>query len=367
MSKQALLLIHGMGSFTAPGVDDQGKTTRGSFGEEFLKASTESLQRYENHKTETLEKYVDIHEFNFDAWFQLMRDKMAERAESMTSRLDAIGNIYGATFATDLAGKLNSLERDFGKDEFFYTHWLDVLFYTTMLGAKVRVELGIRIAGLVEEYGPGRVHVMAHSLGTAVLHDTLHLIYRPESVPGDPIPDLHPTNHKLGSVWMVANVSRLINSFTALADPLTSVVKPGDEGCTNTFFNIRHKMDPFTWLSRFDPANNGSWIPESIYSTAYNQIVTDLVIDGNTHSFTQYLLDPKVAEVFLYQMTPFKVTLPEMDRIVDGYSRKSINGAYAALEGAFHNLSVKDSQSWRDFLQSAEVLQEVMDSIRNGL
>lgn len=367
MAEQALLLIHGMGKFTAPGVDGEGNPTRGSFGEEFIKASTESLQRYQNHKTDTLDKYVDIHEFNYDSWFEQMRMEMTDRAKSMTDRLNAVSTNYGATFATDLVSRLTALEADFGDDDFFHTHFLDVIFYTTMLGANVRVKAGEKIAELVQNYGQGNVHIMAHSLGTTVLHDTLHLLYRPEFDPNDEIPDLNLTNHKLGSLWMVANVSRLVNAVTDLANPLRSVVKPGDDGCANAFFNIRHEMDPFTWLSRFDPANNGSWISESLFGTAYSNIVTNLVVDANTHSFTQYLHDPKVAENFLFQMTPFDVTLEEMNSVSAEYNKKTVNGAFAALEEAFRGLTPKDFDSWQDFLEAWKALKNAIDRIKDSL
>jgi len=365
--KKALLLLHGMGNFTAPGVDNNGNATYGSFGKEFIKASTESLQRYKKYRTKTLQEYVDIHEFNYDTWFDEMRIEMADNAKSMKDRLNAVTGIYGVTFATDLVGRLTDFETNFKDDEFFYTHWLDVIFYATILGAKVRVDVGRKIAGLVELYGQGNVNIMAHSLGTAVLHDTLHLLYRAESDPNDEIPDLDLTNHKLGSIWMVANVSCLVNSVTHLANPLTSVVKPGDDGCTHSFFNIRHEMDPFTWLSRFDPINNGSWISEKMYASAYKNIVTDLVVDVNTHSFTQYLQDPKVAENFLYQMTPFKVTVKEMDKVNRKYSKRAITGAYAALEETFRDLNVKDLESWRELLEAGRILNTAVENITNSL
>ena len=348
MANQALLLIHGMGEFTKSTQSDDGNSVLGSFGHEFMEASTEALQRYENHETETLADHADISEFNYDNWFEEIRKEMANRAKGMQDRLGAIAGMYGVSFKTELAGKLTALEADFGDDDFFHTHFLDVIFYTTMLGAKIRVDAGEKIARLVEEYGQGNVHIVAHSLGTAVLHDTLHLLYRPESDPNDEIPDLHLTNHKLGSLWMFANVSRLVNAFTDLSDPMKSVVKPGDDGCTLSFFNIRHKLDPFTWLSRFDPRPNGSWISEKLYATAYNNIVTDLIVDGNTHSFSQYIQDPKVAEQFLYRMTPFNVTIDEMNKVSAAYAKKSINGAYAALEDAFRQMSLKDIDSLRE-------------------
>lgn len=362
--KKALLLLHGMGNFSPPGIDDDGKPTLGSFGDEFMKASTKALQRYKGYKTKTINQYIDIHEFNFDSWFDKMRQEMADRSKSMQERIDYVAGIYGVNFATDIVARLTNWEAEFGDDDFFHTHWLDVIFYTTMLGAKVRVDVAKKIAELIEDYGQGNVHIMAHSLGTAVLHDTLHLLYRPEHDPNDEIPDLHLTNHKIGSLWMISNVSRLVNSVTRLADPYKSVVKPGDDGCTNVFYNIRHRLDPFTWISCFNPENNGSWIPESLFYSAFNHIVTDLIVCANTHSFTQYLLDPKLAEQYLYRLTPFNVKIEELDRVANVYSQNSIAGAYAGLEEAFHELQFKELQSLRDFLDAGIALNAAITNIQ---
>lgn len=358
--KQAILLVHGMGTHTGP--TDQ---TSGSFHKEFVDATTESLQCYANHNSDKLENHIDIHEFNYDDWLNKMRTEMADNAKSMKDRLAAVSAAYGASVPLDLVGRLNGFENDFGEDSFFYTHWLDVIFYGTMLGAKIRVDAGLKVAELVQDYGAGNVHVVAHSLGTAVMHDTLHLLYRPAYDPNDAIPDLHLTNHKLGSVWMIANVSRLVNCVTRITDPLSSVVRPGDNGCANAFFNVRHELDPFTWLARFNPPNNGSWISEDLYNSAYNNIVTNLVVDGNTHSFTQYLQDPKVAECLFYQLLPeFKVDLQEMDKVSAEYSKKSINGAYASLEDSLRNIEVKDISTWREFLDAASTFKDAVDRVK---
>ncbi len=368
MKEQALLLIHGMGKNSPPGKDGQGKLTPGSFGKEFIDASTQALQYYPGHKADTLEKHVDIHEFNYDVWFDKMRMEMADRAKGMNDRLKAVTAIYGVSFAADLAGKLWSFEKDFGDDDFFHTHWLDVIFYSTMLGAKVRVDLAVKIAELLKNYGQSNVHIMAYSLGSVVLHDTLHLLYRPESDPENEIPDLHLTEHKLASIWMVSNVSRLINTLTRLSDPYTSIVKPGDNGCTNNFYNIRHELDPLTWLSCFNPDNDGSWVPETIYSTSYTNIVTNLVADGNTHDFMQYIQNPTVAvHLFSQLIHPFTATLQDMNMVAQKYSEKTINGAYAALKESFHGLDKKDITSWRQFFEAANALLTAAKGLKESL
>lgn len=363
MADKAILLVHGMG--THKGAQDGEK---GSFQKEFEEATSEILQKFNGHENDTLASHIDIHEYNYDDWFDEMRKIMSEKANSMTDRLNSVGETYGVTVPLDLAGKLLSFETKFANDDFFYTHWLDVIFYATMLGEKVRVNAGKKVAEMVKKYGPGNVHLVAHSLGTAVMHDTLHKLYRPESDPSDEIPDLSPVDNRLASIWMIANVSRLVDSVTQLANTYNSVVKPGNGGCTGSFTNIRHVLDPFTWLAQFDPSDNGKWVSHDVFSKFYENIATRLVVDGNTHSIKQYLQDPEVVRRMLPRFHPdFKPSLDEFDSIKEKYEEMSIQGAYAALEEHFRNLKKGDDFSWKDFLESAKELKEISDRIKEQL
>lgn len=357
--QKVVLLIHGMGNHTAPGT-----TSRGSFGKEFIDTCNLALERYPKHAGQGIESHVDIVEFNYNAWFDKVRTKMADKAKSVNERLTAIGAAYQVSFPLSFVGELSSLEQKYGDDKFFYTHWLDVIFYSTILGAKVRVDAGAAIAKLVRDYGAGNVHVVAHSLGTAVAHDTLALLYRPESDPEDKIPDLHPVNHKLASVWMIANVSRLLHSVNRVADPLHSVVRPGDAGCTALMNNVRHRLDPFTWISRFSPQNDGRWLLEPVYDAYYTPIVNDLVTSGNTHAITQYLDDPNVAEVLFAQLLKFKASSADLAAARAEYRAKSLQGAYAVLQQELSSLQIGEFQSWSDFLSAGEKLQNAIDLIR---
>jgi hypothetical protein len=348
--KQAILLVHGMGK-NSPPKDGQ----PGSFGQEFITTTTTLLQSFAAHKSETIADYLDIYEFNYDAWFDKMRTEMADRAKPMADRLSAIGGLHGIDFGSELVTRLTAWEAQFDGDDFFHTHWLDVIFYGTLLGAKVRVDAARHVDQLVQAYQRENVHIIAHSLGTAVIHDTLHLLYRPEADPKDEIADLSPTNERLASIWMFANVSRLVNTVTRLADTLSSVVKPGGDGCTDYFYNIRHKLDPFTMLARFDPQNNGTWIPGNIFATRYTPLVTELIVEVNTHSFPRYLQDPKVVWEFLPNLLgeDFEGTKVEFDAYAEKYAKGSLDGAYGALEDAFTGLTT-DITSWQPFLDAAK-------------
>lgn len=363
MKDKAILLFHGMGTHLGPSGGELG-----SFAKEFNTGVNGYLNLFENHSKDTIGSHVDIHEFNYSDWLDTVRKEMADKAKGMKDRLGAIGVAYDVSVPIDLAGKLVSFEAKFGGDDFFYTHWLDVIFYASMLGSAIRTKAGLKIAELVERYGPGNVHIIAHSLGTAVAHDTIDRLYRPEFDPNDGIPDLDPLANRLGSIWMFASVSGLVNSITKFSDPYKSIVKPGDDGCANSFVNVRHELDPFTWIAKFDPKNDGAWVDTSTFTNFYKEISTNLVVDGNTHSIVQYLQDPSVAEVLLYRfIKPLKVPVTEYDVVKNQYTQKTINGAYAALAESLKLLSRNDIATWNDFLDSAKALKDIAGKIKSDL
>ena len=155
-----VLLVHGMGSSTPP---DEASNTLGSFGTEFVEAANTALNRYPNNSDDDILDHVDIHEFNYNEFFDEIRTKMAEEA-TMKSRLDSVSGLAGGNFIEGLVGKLNAWESNFGENKFFYTHWLDVIFYSTFIGGKIRVDLASKINELVGEFGSRNIHIVAHSL-----------------------------------------------------------------------------------------------------------------------------------------------------------------------------------------------------------
>ena len=354
-----------MGSPEAPT-----ETHLGDFGTEFVTAANTALANHKTLAVADIQDHVDIVEFNYNEFFDQLRIEMQKNA-TMKSRLQAVEVLAGGSFAEGLVGKLLAWEGEFGSDDFFYTHWLDVIFYTTFIGGKVRVDLAKQINELVGEYGNQNVHIVAHSLGTAVLFDTLNLMYRPEHDPQDEIPDLSTQNDRLASIWMVANVSRLVNAVARLGDPLspTTTVKPGDGGCTTRFYNVRHKLDPFTFPARFDPDNDGDWISTSDYALRYRSLVTELVTDANTHSFAQYIEDPLVSSRLLKTLlrSKYKPTDTQRSNAGAAYTDKSIQGAFNRLKASLGNIDITDTGSIDELLAAAKALRAAIESIEEQL
>ncbi|MBR7800921.1 hypothetical protein [Undibacterium fentianense] len=356
--EQVVLLIHGMGSFAkAP---DQ---ALGKFGESFVTSINTSLKEFEKFKKKKITDYVDLVEFNYSVFFDEMRNKMAKNGQTIQTRLAAI---QGAGDISSLTATLIGLDKNFNSDSMFYTHWLDVIFYTTLIGNSIRVSLGKQIAQLVNEYGQDKVHVVAHSLGTAVLHDTLHLLYRPESDPENQFSNLDIGQHKLRSITMIANVSRILNHFNHLTSPYNSIVKPGSAGCTSSFFNVHHELDPFTWISRFSPPQNGTWVTEADYENCFSDIQTRIVVEPNTHSFTAYVSDPLVAAPLLYQLIEeFDPKQSEILAFKQRYANNAKGSVREITDSLFKDLDTSDIQHWTSWLNTAKAVQAAADLIEH--
>jgi hypothetical protein len=241
---------------------------------------------------------------------------------------------------------------------------LDVLFYLSEWGDKVRVDACQKIVEAVKLYGQGNVHIVAHSLGTAVVLDALHWLFRHESDPDQEYANLRKGDDRIDTLWMFANVSRLVNTFSGFPDPFHSVVNPSNnKGCLNNYYNIRHQLDPFTYLWKFRPDNDGRWVSEDEYFK-YLMIKTETLVDVNTHSFSQYVSDPEVAQEFFYRILPpgsFKVSVQEANTIRDLYKSKSLEGQAVKLKDAFKNIDT-EPDSWVEFvkvgLQFSEVIRD---------
>lgn len=355
-TKPVVVVVHGMGSH-GPGV----------FRDEFQKAVNVSLNRYKGFKTKKIQNLVDIEEINFDGFFNDVRTEMAKNSLPIANRLSNIGSISSLSWGPELVLKLASIEATFGDDEFLYTHLLDIVFYATLLGGKVRVDVAKRLTDVIAAHKNQDIHIVAHSLGTAVMHDTLSLLYRPDFDIADNIPDLSVSANRLMSVWMVSNVSALVSSVTGLFDPFRSTVRPTPEGCTNFMVNVRHELDPFTWIRRFDPKNDGSWIPAEYYGTAFFGIDTSVIREINTHGFTEYMENPRVALPLLRLLLGLNPDADEIMRVNAEFQKEDIPGAFAALREALENIDARDRSTLKSLAETAKQFRAVFTDFKEQL
>ena len=290
--KQVLILLHGMGKHTAD-----------SFKKEVVDAANNSLQRYPSYSDLKFETKVDIHSIGYDHLFEDLRQKMAESGSSLKKFIETE---LGGTDLPDFIDDLVEIEAGLGSDEFIYTHVLDVIFYLTLLGEKVRLHVAGELLKIIKKYpSTTRVNILAHSLGTAVVHDALNKLY---TTGASTKKQLNVDQHKLTSLWTIANVSNIITLFSGLEGPYDSLVKPGAGGCVVRLNNAFHRFDPFTLkpFKRFDPDNSNNWLEPVVFQYRYKRFKTTKVSRINTHDVMGYLEDPIICHDFLNHFFDFQ-------------------------------------------------------------
>jgi len=349
MSQQTLVIVHGMGQHTAD-----------SFRQEVLAACQQAFILYDSLKDQDVTTKFNVVSVAYNDIFDDFRAQLADRAKTLEARLSAI---QGALpLAPALAARINGIEAGINDDNFFTTHWLDVLLYRfTMLNELVRLRVAEKIATTIAEHGSGNVHVLAHSLGTAVVHDTLAKAYGPDQLRRADGSDLSlsTTTHRLGSLHMVANVSRALESFVEVK---ASAVRPGELGCTSDYLEYRHKLDPFTRVRPFDPTDNGRWVSHVMFRNAYSLIRPTSVTQANSHAVGHYLLNPLVHLPLFRILFRFRPPKKEVEDASNRFFAQTVQSKADRLEQAFENFSPSDPDSVKDLISAAQSLKALVES-----
>lgn len=311
-------------------------------------------------KTGKIEDDVDFVEIHYNHIFDNIRKEMAENGQKFNDLLQGAGilaNVPG------LVQKVIEFESSLDQDKFFYTHWLDVILYKLYFGEFVRVHVAEKLGEIISKNGTKNIHILAHSLGTAVIHDTLSKLYNKGYADNDDIADLSPVTHKLSSLWQIANVSRLANSVMPVADPYKSLVKPGSAGVTATMMNIHHKYDPFTLPKQFTRSDNGKWVPSGVFKNKYLDIETSVITQLNTHSITQYLHDPSV-HLYLFNMLGIKIPpRAQRDKAMDDYKNLVIDQAEEKIRKKLNELVKTNAATLKDYIDAANRLMQFIKSM----
>lgn len=358
MAKQAMVAVHGMG-----------QATSASFKTSIQQALQEALKQYEGYETEQIDEYVDIIPAAYNDIFDTYREAMAARGKSVAERLAAIPRSSNIAFET--IERISGIEKEIADDDFFKTHFLDVIFYRfTVLGEPVRIRVGKAIAEAVANYNSTNVHVLAHSLGTSVVHDALTKLYGPTQFHDEKgqAMNLSATQHRLASIAMVSNVSRVLESDWARV--AQSPVRPGALGITSEFTEFRHKLDPFTWVRPFNVNNNGVWISQDDWQKqVYALIEPSEVSAANTHDLVHYLKNPAVHLPLLAKLTRFKFRPKKAAReaAMAKYLATTGRGHAQALEEAFESIDLGELDSLRAFAKAAQAMHAFVSSFGEQL
>jgi hypothetical protein len=251
-----------------------------------------------------------------------------------------------------LAGKLTSWLAKAGtlKDNPVWTHAVDVLLYRGIRLVRERVCTNVAAQILTElrsyKKAPPTWSVIAHSLGTAVIHDTFARMTAPnEGWPGKLAFD--PKNNQAAVIAMVANVSKVLEIKT-VDEPYDAygrfvdgkkrfTVAPGFAGhagriCTY-YINLRHKLDPFTVPSMFDPQNWPDAETQAAVPPRYQYYPLKHVHQANVHDFAHYLKNPEAHVPLLRALTsPDEIPEPDFEKAKNKFPVYGSIGEDAAIK-----------------------------------
>lgn len=232
-------------------------------------------------------QHVELFEVRYDDVLQAQVDRWRAEAGGVAAFIAQHQLVAGA----DLSWVEDFADED---PDFFWTHVADVLLYRFFLQhrAAVRARVAAQIVGKVRSL-PNRAFddcaVLAHSLGTAVAHDSLHLIasgtFGGQSRPFDPL------SSRFRAVCMLANTSRVLQADILAYD---SLVRGGPrnhaKSMCSQFLSWGHKWDPVALVKAYAPDPFDARWPanfNTIGEIAHFR-------DWNVHGFEHYLDNPRV-------------------------------------------------------------------------
>ncbi|WP_447977941.1 hypothetical protein [Candidatus Nitrospira bockiana] len=178
-------------------------------------------------------------------------------------------------------------------ETFWWSHVADLAMYRffPLYRQRVRSHVILQLAQRIEQEmnheGSATCSVLAHSMGTAVAHDCLHLLGTVRW--GKKANPLNPAHWRFQHLFMMANTSRLLQTEDAeMKKAYESIVRPGPvEDASSylaTYWNIRHEADPVPFPKMFDPVG---W-------KDYTSILIQHFYEVNVHNLSHYLRHPRV-------------------------------------------------------------------------
>ena len=280
---QLLFVIHGMGAGERPATDANWWTDLVTS----IRGYATPLGRQADFVTSNPKSgQILIVPLTYHDTFDVLRKSWKQQTPSGTGWIPLVQQL----FLTDpaMAAKMPAWSASAGT--FFWTHVLDVLLYRFIprgFTTTIRDQVALQIETAwhkadIDNDAHTPVHFLAHSLGTAVLHDAICRMAT--------FPEFGPGTHSINSIVTLANVSSVLENGNATYGSADRTVNspPPPAGMTQAYLSFRHELDPIAAVKAFDALTHG-WPSEDYHG----QVVFD-VKDWNVHGYTHYLDNPAV-------------------------------------------------------------------------
>ncbi len=245
---------------------------------------------------------------------------------------------------TGVLGALSDLQ---SSDSFLYTHILDVLIWRFHPQARATIitKLAAALSPLLVALtaAPDRqLVVIAHSLGTAVATDVIHLLA-----------DQGVTDYKkLPAVHMLANVAKVLErpELPAYNPPQPSLCRPWtmdpvDKGALQRYYSYRNAFDPIPMVDAFRPEWSSRLFQNRVFK-AWGAGV-------QPHDIFTYVQAPEVYMQLLWSITLDEATYTPERELQELAATNPTAASSLGRQGAFQDLAQRfaDKTGLQDFMQ----------------
>jgi hypothetical protein len=247
-----------------------------------------------------------------------------------------------------------------GADSFAWTHAMDVVLYRffSLTRHAINVSVAKQILERATTIEFDGWSVLAHSLGTSVSHNVLHALYTTSLIKGQPPLSTMESRPKV--LAMIANVSRVLQ----LPDlkVYSSKVAPGSPmlgRVCQTYLNVRHQWDPFTFPQPFIP--DPGW-PDAVTfdSRQYQHICpSHLLLEqfSDVHALDHYLRNPRVhVPLFRAMFGEGQIADDEYRQAIAKFDSGAVNQDTNAIRNVLDSLLPAPSAQWPTLLSTVFTL-----------
>lgn len=353
MKKHIVFLIHGMGSHSAGWSSDAISS---------FKANASAVGYPQD-----LDADFEFFEINYDHLFIEYINAHNKNSEQLATYMTTAQ--LGARPSTLFRGIFEYAAGSLSNEKFAVNALGDVYLYRLADYANVvrTFVLGEITETLENQSEIPRWSVIAHSLGTRVIHDALdEFVASPSNrnVFGKPV-----------AVAMIANVTHLL-AYSPSRMWKKSNVWPSSaikEGACYRYINALHPADPFTWVREFDPTVD--WGDNAEYGGAYRRpdIQIKELTRANPHSFAGYLENPRVSAAICWGLGAGQTGKPVFDegkltaRLAE-YSEKTIGGkAERAWKKAQKLKQERDLTSFTELIKALDEFESFLKKFSESL
>jgi hypothetical protein len=333
---QLLFLIHGMGAGARPADDPHWWTA--------VLADLRANAKAYGHATDFVTAspkagQVLVVPLTYHEHFDDIRTKWTKDAGSEAEFVTLLRGLLDTAGANSASVRVPSWAASAG--DFFWTHVLDVILYRYIADftIPIRESIALQIATAwhqadIDNGEKTTVHVVSHSLGTAVLHDSICLLAKD--------PGFGPGTHLIRTMITCANVSSILANgfapYSSLDRPTSAPPAPG--GLTEAYYSFRHELDPIAAVHPFRGDQNG-WP-----SSGYKDGIPIDVKDWNVHGYSHYFDNPIVHFRLFERIWVGENWAERLQKAIDKYRASPGTACPAAIAKARSDLRAILADQW---------------------